>query len=378
MALAERSTPPINTTLTAIGCRFENNQALGDSADGGGGAIQIITDSQATITDCVFNNNSTPFDGGGINIYGCDVVVTGCSFDGNSGGDGGGVSVIGSDDTILEDCRFSTNFASENGGAITILNSDSTYRRCSFIGNSAGHGGAVNIDVGLDESPHIINALFVGNTAQFGGAVSNAYRVRPDLTNCTFWSNTATEPSPSGGAIYNEDQASPIVTNCILWNDGPDEIYNLDDTCDPVVSYCIVEGSYSGGSHIIDRDPLFLDPAHGDFHLAFNSHAVDSGDNAALPAEITTDFEGDDRFVDGDGNGSVLIDFGALEFDSTEMGSFNGDFDVDLRDFGLFAETWMKDLGMPGFNPACDMFPADGKINLYDLNAWAQFWLQGR
>ena len=44
----------INATLTSIvtltGCRFENNQALGASWDGGGGAIHIFSGAEATIT----------------------------------------------------------------------------------------------------------------------------------------------------------------------------------------------------------------------------------------------------------------------------------------------------------------------------------------
>ena len=144
-----------------------------------------------------------------------------------------------------------------------------------------------------------------------------------------------------------------------------------------IVTYSTIEGGFTG-SHNLSTNPLLSAPAFGDFHLSSGSPCIDSGNDAALPAGITSDLEGDDRFVDGDGNGSILLDRGALEFDSSDMGSFDGDFDVDLNDFGIFSDSWMTQLGGLGFNPDCDMFPADGKINLHDQCVWSRFWLEER
>ena len=53
-------------------------------------------------------------------------------------------------------------------------------------------------------------------------------------------------------------------------------------------------------------DPLFMDPANGDFHLSAASPCIDAGDNAApnLPA---TDYEGDARIM------GTAVDIGADE-----------------------------------------------------------------
>jgi PKD domain len=59
----------------------------------------------------------------------------------------------------------------------------------------------------------------------------------------------------------------------------------------------------------LNTDPLFVDPAHGDFRLAFNSPLVDAGDPATLAAdEPNTDLAGRPRVVNG------RRDIGAFEY----------------------------------------------------------------
>ncbi len=134
----------------------------------------------------------------------------------------------------------------------------------------------------------------------------------PTLTNCTFSGNKA---SSRGGGIDNE-QSSPVLTNCILWADTPDEISTR--TAFPevdyatVVTYSDVQGGYPGRRNI-DADPLFVDPANGDYHLQPGSPCIDAGDNTA-PDLPDYDFEGDDRILDGDGNGEATVDMGLDEF----------------------------------------------------------------
>ncbi|RMG04336.1 MAG: IPTL-CTERM sorting domain-containing protein [Nitrospirae bacterium] len=72
-------------------------------------------------------------------------------------------------------------------------------------------------------------------------------------------------------------------------------------------------GEYDDWGNNIHADPLFFDPTNGDFHLQSTSPCIDVGDNGAwnLP---TTDFEGDDRIIDGDGDGTAVVDMGADEY----------------------------------------------------------------
>ncbi len=63
----------------------------------------------------------------------------------------------------------------------------------------------------------------------------------------------------------------------------------------------------------ISADPLFVDPLNGNYRLQVNSPAIDAGDNAA-PNLPVADLDGNPRIFDGDFDGMVVVDMGALEF----------------------------------------------------------------
>ena len=89
-------------------------------------------------------------------------------------------------------------------------------------------------------------------------------------------------------------------------------------------------GVHRTGGAVVDRggnldvDPQFVAPEHGDYHVAFTSPVVDAGDNGAIPAGVTTDLDGEPRFVDlpavGDtGSGTPpIVDIGAYEVQDTQ------------------------------------------------------------
>jgi len=58
--------------------------------------------------------------------------------------------------------------------------------------------------------------------------------------------------------------------------------------------------------------------------------------------------------------------------------SFDGDFDVDMADFAIFAASWLTTAGQPGWNPDCDISEtADEIVDTRDLAAFAGNWLAG-
>jgi parallel beta-helix repeat protein len=272
-----------NTVLEGFTITGGNANGTDSNSNGGG---MYNYESSPTVTDCTFTNNTASLDGGGMyndgGIYsnGNSPTVTGCNFNRNSADDGGGMYNDNSSPTVTN-CTFSGNTASDNGGGIyNDLLSNPTVTNCTFSGNSAG---------------------------TYGGGMYNNFYSSPTLTNCTFFDNTA---NPLGGGMYNFSNSNPTITNCILWGDTPDEIYNKSSS--PTVTYSDVQGGWTGTGNI-DADPLFVNAAGGDLRLSsFASPCVDTGDNNA-PNLPPTDLTDNPRVVDGNRDGSAIVDMGAYE-----------------------------------------------------------------
>ena len=190
-----------------------------------------------------------------------------------------------------------------SGGGIFNDGASPAVSNCTFANNSASHrgGGMYNFFA----SPTVTNCAFSGNSASLGGGMHNNDLAFPKVTNCTFSGNSATR----GGGMYNY-HSSPLLTNCILWGDSPDEMVDAGDE-EPVVAYSDIRGSYNGIGNI-DADPLFADPGRGDYHLRPGSPCIDAGTNAA-PNLPGSDLEGDPRVMDGNRDGTAVVDMGVDE-----------------------------------------------------------------
>jgi len=130
--------------------------------------------------------------------------------------------------------------------------------------------------------------MITKNVAGYGGGGVMCYLYECDavITNCTISENDAVE----GAGLWCDYDSSPVVTNCIIWGDLAGEIYSFFSF--PMVTYCDVEGGYSGIGNI-DADPLFVDPANDDFHLTYQSPCKNTGHPSAVTEPC--DFEGDPR-----------------------------------------------------------------------------------
>jgi hypothetical protein len=113
--------------------------------------------------------------------------------------------------------------------------------------------------------------------------------------------------------------------------------------------------------------------------LAHESPCIDAGDSNSVPADVTTDLDGRPRFIDGDCDLTATVDMGAYEFDWRYLGDFDGECDVDLGDFGIFALAWLTEEGEGEYNPDCDISnPADDTIDILDAEIVFRNWLAGR
>ena len=88
-------------------------------------------------------------------------------------------------------------------------------------------------------------------------------------------------------------------------------------------------------------DPMFVSAS--DCHLLPASPGIDAGSNAAVPVTLLTDFDDLDRIVDGDANGSDLVDMGAYEHQvptPTCPADINGSGEIDVDDLIAVILAW--------------------------------------
>jgi parallel beta-helix repeat protein len=86
-----------------------------------------------------------------------------------------------------------------------------------------------------------------------------------------------------------------------VWNNSRGDYYN--DSTYPFVP--------SPGTGEISADPLFIDAANRDYHLSESSPCIDAGTNGNAP---TTDCDGKPRPIDGNRDGTAIVDMGAYEY----------------------------------------------------------------
>jgi parallel beta-helix repeat protein len=235
------------------------------------------------------------------------------------------------------------------------------------------YGGGIYICYG--SNPLIINNIITNNRNR---PIQVFYSGCPNIVNNTIVHNRY--------GIWSWD-ASALITNCILWENGT----NLDGC---LATYSNIQGGAPGIGNI-DVDPCFASPGYmhdnntpedanddfwvdGDYHLLSESQCIDAGDPNYVHLPNETDIDGRPRIVDGDCNGTEIIDMGAYEFSYAYIGDFDGQCDVDLKDFAILALAWLTDEGEDGWNPICDIgMPADNSVNILDLAVLSRYWLEG-
>ncbi len=307
---------PLDSSSTVVNCTFRGNAALS-----GGGGMYNRARSNLTITGCMFSGNAAVEKGGGILDRSTSLTLSNCVFNGNSAEFGGGLERWGSvsDPTLtltLSKCTFSGN-AATIGGGIKIYGYV-TLSDCAFHGNIATGAGAKGGGIDATINPTLTNCMFTGNSSPRGAAMTS-HGGSPTLTNCTFCANSATS---MGGGIYNIEASFPTITNCVFWGDTPNEFYNTPDSA-LVVTYSDVQGGTGQswfGIGCIDADPLFIDADGPDdvpgtmddnVRLLAGSPCIDTGDDSSV--SVSEDPDGSPRIMDGDSDGTSVVDMGAYE-----------------------------------------------------------------
>jgi WD40 repeat protein len=191
-----------------------NSTLTGNSAPGGGGAVNVVQ-GIATITDSTLSNNTTTnAAGGALYISGGTTTLTNTTLSGNSvpiGSWSGGGIFLATGTLNINGGTISGN-TGRNGGGVFVSNGTITIDGTLFENNTAGnHGGGFYINAG---SVMMSSVRFEGNTAtNLGGGLSNNALIT--ITNSLFDSNSA---GTNGGAILNDSTAASSVSNSCITN----------------------------------------------------------------------------------------------------------------------------------------------------------------
>lgn len=246
-----------------------------------------------------YNERGSVYIGGGLLCTLSSPVIRNSIFVANSAGIGGGIGVVGQDsDPRIENVMVIGNIANEGGGIAMLYGAKSAVRNVVLSGNRASAGGGVYAI--FNSHPQITNATFSSNHANGGPALASSRNASITLSNSIVWGNT----SPSNSFFSASENASLIVSDSVVQTAVSGERNRVGDP-----RFVDTDGP--------DNMPGTLDD---DLHLQDGSIAIDAGNNARVPADLLTDFDGNPRFTNDarsadTGVGTApIVDVGAYEY----------------------------------------------------------------
>jgi hypothetical protein len=339
-----------NSDLTVANCLIRNSQAH-DGTYGAGGAIHAsggtVVISNNEIRDCAAAQGGAVYLDGcaatltGNNIHDNDLLYSAqyangggvyakscasLAFSGNtinlntadpamsSNMNGGGVYIKSTSGATMDGDVVSNNEAGMGGsfayaGGIYLEGSGLTMASVTLQGNQSKiFGGGIYADATSTVS--MSDGRVVGNSAMIGGG---AYLVGPtsyvehnlwtgntgtgcyliSATSGSFIGNTMNQNSGSfGGAAHFSNTNIPVTNNIVVNSTGSG--IKCSGSPVPAPTYCDVWNNttnYEGcapGTGCISLDPLFVNAAGSDYHLALHSPAIDAGD----PNPVSNDPDG--------------------------------------------------------------------------------------
>ena len=344
------------TTIDATGLGNVVRVVLGESptidgftlANGSNGVLSQNTGSNPTVLNCICLGNVN-----GVYVVGnATGTVRNCRITGNSTY---GVWVSGISSSVgLEDCYIAdsgTEGIYVHGGGEVFAT------RCELRRNG------VLIGPGSPGDGTFIDCLIAENLG-IGVRLAGSGPSGLTLINCTVANNQ--------GAGIDANNWPVTLTNTIIWGNAS---VSLTASLNSDISYSDIEDGFPGSDFSILADPMFVDPVNGDFRLAPSSPCIDLGSNAAVPLGVTTDLDGNPRFVDdletpdcpqpgGDCGSPPVVDMGAYEFQACPA-DVNGDDVVNVLDL----IDLLLCFGQPA-NAPCDTgqdVNMDGSVDVLDL-----------
>jgi len=171
----------------------------------------------------------------------------------------------GQDSSKLQYCdiRYGNAYGDwheHHGGGIWMWFSNNVgVRHCCLRNNSSSDVGSA---IALDQSTAVLEGILVVDNV----SIVSVYGYGSTMTcnNLTLYNNT--------GGIH-VDYGAVTVNSSILWNSGTVSV----NMASADVTYSDIQGGYTGTGNI-DADPMFVNPALGDYHLSGGSPCINTGD----------------------------------------------------------------------------------------------------
>jgi hypothetical protein len=314
-------------TLGAVlnGFTVRNGHALN------GGGIEI-NGASPTITNNIITANYA-IGGAGIHVYGGSPLIQGNTISENSradntDGDGGGISVSGSS-TQFANPKILNNTITDNrtggsGGGILVSYYASPLIQNNYIAGNYAYAGGGGIALTSYQTPIVLQNIIVNNTSvgEQGGGGILVGGSQPQVINNTLYGNSSADGlsgvymTAGSGSVFSNNivvtTSGDAITCALINNQLPGTISSnlgYSTTGQPWAGTCAAAAGVSGN---LAGDPLFADPTNGDFHLQHGSRAIDTG--VSDPNLPDKDRDGTTRVLDGNNDGTAVVDIGAYEF----------------------------------------------------------------
>lgn len=389
-------------------CRFEHCGSDSSFQLDGKGALDLMGVQAATVENCVFEGNTSLYEGGGISSLYSNLVISNCIFTHNSAESrGGAIAVHSGHYLLIKNNEFIQN-SSKLGGSIFTRDNPAIINGNTFRDNIAmdtispgaytGQGGAIYLaegDTMKISNNHVFNnkslsAIYDNTLAStfYNNLVFNNFGVgvmfAKNYTSSLFVNNTVCNNGMGGVFAPSFLQ---YIYNSIIWNNAGLPAYQitfLDSLVMPRVYNSCVFGGFTGpGANNILTDPLFLQPTNQiglmsnvpqyNWNLSPGSPCINTGlssiPNFTMPAY---DLFGSPRII------GAAVDMGAYEY-TDPSGEITHDPGARLiiypspADHYMFIKTAitgnisyhiMDILGKP---VKSNSNPGNGKIDISDL-----------